>query len=106
MRLRVGQTLTSVVDGTALVVVRCPDADVSVTCGGRDMTTEAAPLAAGAADAGGVAEPGDGGLELGKRYAAEDVGLELLCTRPGTHPVAVGGAPVLRKSAKPLPASD
>jgi hypothetical protein len=45
-------------------------------------------------------------LLLGKRYADEAVGLELLCVKAGDYPVAVNGTPVTQKSAQPLPASD
>ncbi|MCD0452940.1 hypothetical protein LO762_27720 [Actinocorallia sp. API 0066] len=100
MKLRVGQTLRSTVDGTALVVVRCPADDLTVTCGGRAMTDEQAP-----AQAPALADPGAGAL-LGKRYTADGVDIELLCVQPGTHPVAVNGAEVAQKTAKPLPASD
>jgi hypothetical protein len=100
MQLKVGQTLESAVDATAFVVVRCPDEDLTVTCGGRAM-----------APRGEVAEKfpakttGEGTL-LGKRYTVEGVQIELLCVQAGQHPVAVDGTPVTVKSAKPLPASD
>ena len=48
---------------------------------------------------------GDGPL-LGKRYADDDLGLELLCTRAGTGALTVDGRPLLVKGAKPLPSSD
>lgn len=48
---------------------------------------------------------GDGAV-LGKRYADDDVGLEVLCTRAGDGALTVDGAPLLLKRAKPLPASD
>jgi hypothetical protein len=44
--------------------------------------------------------------QLGKRYAAEDLGLELLSVRGGEHALAVDGIPLALKVAKPLPASD
>ena len=43
---------------------------------------------------------------LGKRYADEELGLELLCTQGGDGALAVGDAPLLVKGAKPLPSSD
>jgi hypothetical protein len=48
---------------------------------------------------------GDGPL-LGKRYADDELGLELLCTRPGEGGLTVDGGTVPLKGAKPLPASD
>ncbi|MFC5746350.1 hypothetical protein [Actinomadura rugatobispora] len=100
MKLTLGQTLESVVDSTALVVVRAPAEDLEVTCGGRGMVPKGEagePVEAAATGAG---------LLLGKRYTADGLDIELLCVKGGEHPVAVNGAEVAQKSAKPLPASD
>ena len=43
---------------------------------------------------------------MGKRYAEDELGLELLCTQPGAGTLAVGDAPLPIKGAKPLPSSD
>jgi len=102
MKLNVGLTLYSAVDSTAVIVVRAAEADVSVTCGGTEMTTEKPA----AAEAGAGAAPAQGGTLLGKRYTDEELGLELLCTKPGPGALAVNGAPLELKQAKPLPASD
>ena len=99
MKLRVGQKLQSVVDATALVVVRCPDADLTVACGGFEMSGE------GPGERVPAAANGDG-LQLGKRYTADEIDIELLCVKAGEHGVTVDGAPILLKNAKPLPASD
>jgi hypothetical protein len=99
MKLRVGQTLRSVVDNTALVVVRCQDQELTVACGGREMSAEQAPGRV-EADANG------GGVQLGKRYTTDTIEVELLCIQAGDHQVTVDGTPVVQKSAKPLPASD
>jgi len=99
MKLRVGQTLRSAVDATALLVVRCPDQELTVTCGGLEMLQEQ--------PAGRLAGGQDGpGAQLGKRYTADAVDIELLCVKAGQHQVTVDGAPIVPKSAKPLPASD
>jgi hypothetical protein len=56
---------------------------------------------------GAAPEPGhDGGTLLGKRYADEDAGLEVLCTKAGKGSLSLSGAPLLVKQAKPLPSSD
>ena len=102
MKLKVGQTLTSAVDATSVVVVRAPDKDVALTCGGVPMLGPEDAPAAGATAQG---EPG-GGLLLGKRYADEPLGLQLLCVKAGEHPVTVDGVALAQKSAQPLPASD
>jgi hypothetical protein len=100
MKLTVGQTLESVVDSTALVVVRCLDEDLEVTCGGREMVPRG--------EAGEHVPPATTGpgVLLGKRYTVEGADVELLCVKAGDHPVAVNGTEVAQKSAKPLPASD
>ncbi|MFE6821006.1 hypothetical protein [Streptomyces sp. NPDC057690] len=103
MRPRVGQMLASTVDPTAVIVIRCPDEELEITCGGAAMVEGAGPGSAATGTAG--PEPLGGSL-LGKRYAAEDLGLELLCTKPGPGTLAVNGVPLPVKSAKPLPASD
>ncbi|WP_029433967.1 hypothetical protein [Blastococcus sp. URHD0036] len=102
MKLKVGQTLSSAVDATSLVVVRAPEDDVTVTCGGAPMTGPGETPAAGATAEG---EAGNGVL-MGKRYSDEALGLELLCVKPGDYAVAVNGTPLAQKTAQPLPASD
>jgi hypothetical protein len=99
MKLRVGQTLRSAVDATALLVVRCPDQELTVTCGGLEMAEKQPD--------GRLPAGGDGpGVQLGKRYTADTVDIELLCVKAGEHQVTVDGAPLVPKNAKPLPASD
>jgi hypothetical protein len=103
VRAVVGQTLSSVTDSTAVIVVRASGEDVAITCGGQPMV---------AAKAGTVvdqvaADPDfAAGTQLGKRY--EDAGstIELLCTKGGTSSLAIDGQVLATKSAKPLPASD
>ena len=101
MRITVGQKLFSVVDTTAAVVVRSPDEDVTVTCGGQEMLPQEPPRTSAPPPSAEGA-----GLLLGKRYVAEVVAVELLCIRAGQAPVAVGDVPVEQKAAKALPASD
>jgi hypothetical protein len=102
MKLRPGQKLHSAVCDAQVVVVKAPAAEVDLGCGG-------APLLDDGEQADGTAaldaSLGEGPL-LGKRYADDEVGLELLCTRPGTGALTVDGRPLLIKGAKPLPSSD
>ncbi|MET9388261.1 hypothetical protein ABZY09_46690 [Streptomyces sp. NPDC002928] len=96
-----GQTLVSTVDTTTVIVVRWPDKELEVTCGGALMVDARDP------GAGGTADPAQmGGSQLGKRYADDEQGVELLCTKPGPGTLAVNGTPLPLKAAKPLPASD
>jgi hypothetical protein len=101
VKLRAGQTLHSVVDPTAVIVVKAPDAEATITCGGVEMT-ETKPDASPAAPA----QDADAGAQLGKRYVDETIGLEVLCTKAGSAALAVDGVALSRKDAKPLPASD
>jgi hypothetical protein len=101
MKVKIGQSLASATDTTTVVVVRAPETDVDLTCGGLPMITS--PSAVSPA----LAAVGDGpGTQLGKRYEDQGQSLELLCTKAGTSTLAVGGAPMSLKKAKPLPASD
>lgn len=99
MKLTVGQTLYSVADATTVIVVRAPADEVLIACGGEPMLDTAPP----APPAGTSAE---GAAQLGKRYADEALGLELLCTKAGGGALELNGAPLPMKDAKPLPASD
>jgi hypothetical protein len=103
MRPRVGQMLASTVDSTTVIVVRCPEDELEITCGGLAMTDAKGP---GAAPTGTADPELMGGSLLGKRYADEKHGLELLCTKAGQGTLAVNGVPLPLKSPKPLPASD
>ena len=100
MNLKTGQALHSVVDATSVIVVKAPDTEVTITCGGREMVAgkptmlhEALPEA-------------QAGTQIGKRYADEQLGLELLCTKAGSGTLSANGSPLPLKDAKPLPASD
>jgi hypothetical protein len=102
MKLRPGQKLHSAVCDGQVIVVRAPATAVDVHCGGVPLLEEGqAPEEGVQLDPG----PGEGPL-IGKRYADEDLGLELLCIRPGQGALTVDGRPLLVKGAKPLPSSD
>ena len=102
MILNVGQTLASVTDSTAIVVIRAPSTDVDLTCGGAAMLD---PKDSSAQTRPAVADHSHGTL-LGKRYEDPDGILEVLCTKGGTSSLALGGSPLSVKTAKALPASD
>ena len=101
MELKPGARLRSAVDTTEVVVVRAPSGDVDLRCGGHAM------VALGTTPPEGLtAEAGGEGTQLGKRYADEEVGIELLCTKPGPGSMSIGESPLGLKDAKPLPSSD
>jgi hypothetical protein len=102
MQIKPGSRWRSAVGDTEVIVVKAPAAEVSLQCGGTEMIpqSEARP-----ADGQPDAELSEDTL-LGKRYADEAVGIEVLCTKAGTGTLAVDGAVLARKDAKPLPASD
>ncbi len=102
MELRPGLKLASAVCDAQVVVVRAPAGDVEVGCGGAPMVPDGEDGPAGAAL---DASLGDG-PQLGKRYADEELGLELLCTRAGAGALTANGAVLALKGAKPLPSSD
>jgi hypothetical protein len=102
VKLGIGQTLASAVDATMVVVVRRPDAEVDLTCGGAAMVDAKDP----AAGTGSVDPAQSAGSLLGKRYVDSSGEVELLCTKAGTGTLAVNGVPLTVKSAQPLPASD
>jgi len=99
MNLRPGQRLHSAVSDAELVVIKAPTDDIEVACGGVVMSEE--PIATDEA-----AGTPDGEVLLGKRYADDELGIELLCSKAGSGTLTVNGAPLGLKAAKPLPSSD
>jgi hypothetical protein len=102
MQLRPGLKLHSAVCDAQVVVVKAPAEPVELGCGGSPLL-EAGEEPSSAA----TLDPtlGDAPL-LGKRYADEELGLELLCTKAGKGALTVDGRPLAIKGAKPLPSSD
>jgi len=101
MEIKAGSRLACPECSVELVVVRPPSSAVVLTCGGVAVVEAGADRAAG-----GHADASDEGTLVGKRYADEDSGLEVLCAKPGPGALAVDGREVPVKGAKPLPSSD
>jgi hypothetical protein len=101
MQLKAGTRLQSTTCDTQVVVVKAPDQDVDVRCGGHPMV----PVDQAAERVAPADGPSEGTL-LGKRYAVDELGLELLCSKAGDGTLTVGGEPIPRKEAKALPSSD
>jgi hypothetical protein len=102
MDVRPGLRLESATCDTQVVVVKAPrdGADVDLRCGGRPMRDHGT-----GGDRLAISVDGDATL-LGKRYADDDLGLEVLCSRGGDGALSIGDRPLLVKGAKPLPSSD
>lgn len=99
MNLKAGMRLFAQNSSCEVVVVRSAPAVDAVCCAGLEM------LPAAPADAGGEASDGPR-VELGKRYTDDEELVEILCTRAGTGPLALGNRALSLKAPKPLPASD
>ena len=82
------------------VLVRPPQGEGELTCGGAPLVAHGA----GGANAGEA--PAGEGTAAGKRYTESESGVEVLCTKAGAGDLAFAGRPLQRKDAKPLPASD
>jgi hypothetical protein len=105
VNLQVGQALVSAIDSTSVIVIRVGDEVTSVTCGGAEML-DAREHDGGAGDAAISAGAPELGTQLGKRYGADGISIELLCTRPGQGTLAANGVPLSVRSSRALPASD
>lgn len=102
MQLKAGSRLRSQADSTEVVVVRAPDTDLDIRCGGHPMTE----LSSSGIEQKPLDPQFAAGAQLGKRYVDESLVLEVLCTKAGPGSLAVGDKPLSVKAAKPLPSSD
>jgi hypothetical protein len=102
MQLKPGARLRSQVCDTEVVVVKAPTSDVDLRCGGSQMvdpkTTNDESIE--------LDENFAAGSLLGKRYADEAIGIELLCSRAGAGSLSVASLLLEVKGAKALPSSD
>lgn len=103
MKMKPGSRLRSQVDATEIIIVRAPATEMELQCGGHPMIDVAQDPAPGLVPGSN----GDADIKLGKRYIVEGrPDLEFLVTKAGEFGIAVDGAAVVAKAAKPLPASD
>jgi hypothetical protein len=102
MPLTPGSRWRSTVCATEVIVVRCVAAAVQLDCGGAAMV----PHGSGQPEGEVIGAGAGSGTQIGKRYASEDGGVEVLCTKSGRGGLSMGGVPLVVKGAKPLPASD
>lgn len=102
MNLKPGSRWRSAVDSVEVVIVRPPNGDASLECGGH-------PMIALGADVPGDLEMSPehaNGTAIGKRYADASSGMELLGSKGGQASLSIDGRPAQLRDAKPLPASD
>lgn len=100
MILKPGMRLQSATCDAQVIVVRGAG-DFDIRCGGQRVAPVGEAVERVPAD-----EAHAGGTLLGKRYADDEAGVELLCTKAGAGSLSVGDAPLLVKGTKALPASD
>jgi hypothetical protein len=98
---KAGLRLASVVCDTEVIVIKAPKEDLDLRCGGQPMVELDA-----AARSGTPVAPFDGGTLIGKRYAAADPAVEVLCTKAGAGSLSIGEVALPAKEATPLPSSD
>jgi hypothetical protein len=101
--MKPGQQLVSAVCTTKVVIVRVPQPDIVLACGGQPMREPGStPAGTTATDDPELCQ----GTALGKRYIDETTGLEVLCVSPGDGSLTCNGVPMVIQGAKPLPSSD
>lgn len=102
MDLKPGSRWKSAVCDTEVVVVRPPKTPVELECGGHPMVAHTEPKPEGLA----LDEAHSAGSGMGKRFADEASGVELLCVKAGAGSLSIAGQAIAAKDAKKLPASD
>ena len=102
MELKSGSRWRSAVCDTEVIVVKAPSEPMSLECGGQPMIPQGTDRPAGATLDPSFSE----GSAVGKRFADEEKGLEVLVTKAGQGSLALDGVALPMKGAKPLPSSD
>jgi hypothetical protein len=97
MSLKPGTRLRAAPSTCEVLVIRTSSTGEVLTCAGGEMRPNVTP-----GERTAIASP----VLLGKRYADECSGLEVLCVRPGSGPLCIGDRELVVRTAKPLPASD
>ncbi len=100
-KVKTGGRYRSRACGTEVIVVKCANESVELTCGGWQMSALGEEFE--------KTTPREGlrtGNELGKRYADDSGLIEVLVTKAGEGTLGSGESPLLRKESSQLPASD
>lgn len=101
-KLSPGSRWMSTVCSTEVVVLKAPATELSLDCGGAVMVAVGVPRDPGRAPAADRS----GGTLLGKRYADEAAGLEVLCTKGGQGSLSINNRTLVLRATTPLPSSD
>lgn len=104
MELKPGSRWQSVCCTTQAVVVKVPEGDHVLACGGHAMVpfTMGGEVSPTESPLEGFAE----GTVMGKRYRDDERGVEILCTKAGEGSLSLDGIVVPAADTKALPASD
>lgn len=97
MPIKPGARLKTPTSACEVIVVRPPSTDEALTCAGGVMTADAQT---------GDSSDEQPDVQLGKRYADEQSGLEVLCVKAGRGPLQVGVRDLVMRTPKALPSSD
>jgi hypothetical protein len=101
MEIKAGSRLACPACTVELVVVKPPSSAVVLACGGVEVVDATADR-----PGGGHPDASGEGTLVGKRYADDGSGLEVLCAKPGPGTLSIDGGELPVKGAKPLPSSD
>ena len=102
MEMKPGSRWKSAVCSTEVVVVRPPNVDVSLECGGIPMVAQSATAPSQQPVTADLMK----GSLVGKRYVDGDTSIELLCVKTGEGSLSVNQRLLAVKDAKRLPSSD
>jgi hypothetical protein len=100
--LRSGLRLKSSVCSTEIVVVRPGNGEIDLRCGGQPVL----PFDGEPSSEATIDPTFSAGTLMGKRYADEATGLEVLVTKSGKGSLSIGNVVLPLQQAKALPASD
>jgi hypothetical protein len=102
MELKSGSRWRSAVSDTEVIVVRAASSALTLECGGHPMVPQGEERPSGLTINADFAEAS----AVGKRFADEESGLEVLVTKAGDGSLSIDGVALPMKGAKPLPSSD
>jgi hypothetical protein len=102
MELKSGSRWRSAVSDTEVIVVRASTSPHTLECGGHPMVPQGEERPSGLSIDPAFAEA----TAVGKRFADEESGLEVLVTKAGDGSLSIDGVALPMKGAKPLPSSD